>query len=127
MFRRLTASTAAAVSLGAALAVSVLAQGDPPRATPDRTPASRVAKETFEVALAPQALADTTAPGTLGRKGAFVLQHAGTLSRGQQQLSITVVPDSGTDELAGLAGTMKSLIADGSHSYEFEYTLPDTP
>jgi len=39
---------------------------------------------------------------------------------------ITVVPDSGTDQLEGLTGlTIK--IADGKHSYDFEYALPQTP
>jgi len=35
-------------------------------------------------------------------------------------------PDSGTGELAGLAGTMTIVIADGKHSYEFDYTLGGT-
>ncbi len=63
--------------------------------------------------------------GTLnGRSGTFVLQHSATMTRGVPQLTITVVPDSGTDRLAGLAGTMAINIADGQHSYDFEYTLP---
>jgi hypothetical protein len=63
--------------------------------------------------------------GTLrGRSGSFVLQHSGTMTRGVGSLLITVVPDSGTDGLTGLAGTMTIIIADGKHSYEFEYTLP---
>lgn len=63
--------------------------------------------------------------GTLhGRRGSFVLQHSGTMSRGSPSLVITVVPDSGTDELAGLAGTMTVTIAGGRHSYDLEYTLP---
>jgi hypothetical protein len=41
-------------------------------------------------------------------------------------LSVTVVPDSGTGELAGLAGKMTIKIADGKHSYEFEYTLNES-
>jgi hypothetical protein len=62
--------------------------------------------------------------GTLGgRRGSFVLQHSGTLTRGAQHLTLTVVPDSGTEELTGLAGTMAIIIADGKHSYDFEYTL----
>lgn len=62
--------------------------------------------------------------GTLhGRKGTFVLQHNGVMNRGAPQLSITVVPDSGTGELVGLAGTMMIDIADGNHSYRFEYTV----
>ena len=64
--------------------------------------------------------------GTLqGRSGTFVLQHSGTMTRGAPHLTITVVPDSGTGQLAGLAGTMTINIADGKHSYEFEYTLPE--
>lgn len=66
--------------------------------------------------------------GTLqGRPGTFVLQHSGAMTRGEPQLTITVVPDSGTDQLAGLAGRMTITIADGKHSYDFEYTLADTP
>jgi hypothetical protein len=63
--------------------------------------------------------------GTLrGRSGSFVLQHLGTMTQGVPQLSVTVVPDSGTGELAGLTGKMNIIIADGKHSYEFEYTIP---
>jgi hypothetical protein len=62
--------------------------------------------------------------GTLaGRRGSFVLQHSGTMTRGAQQLRISVVPDSGTEELAGLSGTMMIIIADGKHSYEFDYEI----
>ena len=65
--------------------------------------------------------------GTLnGRSGTFVLQHSGTMTRGEPQLIITVVPDSGTGQLAGLAGSMEITIApDGKHSYDFKYTLAD--
>jgi hypothetical protein len=59
-----------------------------------------------------------------GRRGTFVLQHSATMTRGAPQLSITVVPDSGTGQLVGLAGKMSIIIADGKHSYEFDYTLP---
>jgi len=64
--------------------------------------------------------------GTLeGRKGTFILQHSGTMIRGgAAQLNVTVVPDSGTDQLAGLAGTMTIKIENGKHSYDFAYTLP---
>jgi hypothetical protein len=66
--------------------------------------------------------------GTLqGRTGTFVLQHSGTMTRGTPQLTISVVPDSGTGEPAGLAGQMAITIADGKHSYEFEHTLPAAP
>lgn len=62
--------------------------------------------------------------GTLnGRPGTFTLQHSGTMTRGAPQLSVTVVPDSGTGELKGLSGRMTIQIADGKHSYEFEYAI----
>jgi Protein of unknown function (DUF3224) len=65
--------------------------------------------------------------GTLhGRRGSFVLQHSGTMTRGIPQLSVTVVPDSGTDQLMGLAGKMTIKIDAGKHYYDFEYTLPET-
>ena len=64
--------------------------------------------------------------GTLrGRSGSFVLQHSGTMTRGAPQLVVTVVPDTGTGQLVGLAGKMSIIVAaDGKHSYEFEYTIP---
>lgn len=62
--------------------------------------------------------------GTLhGRKGSFVLQHTGTMNKGAPSLSVTVVPDSGTDELVGLEGTFKIDIVEGKHLYEFQYGL----
>jgi hypothetical protein len=59
-----------------------------------------------------------------GRKGSFVLQHSGTMTRGVPVLSIIVVPDSGTGELKGISGKMNIIIApDGKHSYEFDYMI----
>jgi hypothetical protein len=66
--------------------------------------------------------------GTLkGRSGTFILHHTGLMTRSVPQLSIAVAPDSGTGELTGLTGTFTiKIAADGKHSYEFEYTLPET-
>ena len=62
--------------------------------------------------------------GTLdGKTGSFALQHSGTMNRGAQELTITVVPDSGTGQLAGLTGRMIIKIVDGKHLYEFDYAL----
>jgi hypothetical protein len=62
--------------------------------------------------------------GTLhGRKGTFVLQHSSTMTRGEPQQSITVVPDSGTDELVGLSGSMTIIVEDGKHRYKLSYRL----
>ena len=62
--------------------------------------------------------------GTLGgRRGTFVLQHAGTMNRGAPALSVTVVPDSGTGDLVGLTGRIDIRIEGGKHFYDFDYTL----
>ncbi len=65
--------------------------------------------------------------GTLhGKRGSFILQHNGTMRQGAYTLQVTVVPDSGTDELTGTSGTMTIIIEGKNHSYEFEYTLDKT-
>ena len=58
-----------------------------------------------------------------GRSGSFVLQHSGTMNRGAALLLLGVVPDSGTGELVGLSGNMEIIIAEGRHSYRFEYNI----
>lgn len=58
-----------------------------------------------------------------GRKGTFILHHTGIMDRGAQNLKITVVPDSGTDQLLGISGTMSIDIRDGKHFYTFDYAL----
>jgi hypothetical protein len=65
--------------------------------------------------------------GTLhGRSGSFALQHSSVMRRGEPQQNIIVVPDSGDGQLVGLAGRMTITIAEGKHSYDFEYTLDQT-
>lgn len=59
-----------------------------------------------------------------GREGSFVLQHSGLMDRGTPQLVVTVVPDSGTGGLTGLAGRLQIRISEGQHFYDFDYTLP---
>ena len=64
--------------------------------------------------------------GTLnGRTGSFVFQHTGTMSRGEQQLLIAVVPDSGAEQLTGISGIFTLTVVDGKHFYAFDYALPD--
>src|SRR5262249_32744929 len=41
-----------------------------------------------------------------GKRGSFILQHKGTMRKGVYVMSVTVVPDSGTGELAGIDGAM---------------------
>ena len=62
--------------------------------------------------------------GTLhGKSGGFALQHRGVMTRGTPQLSVTVVPDSGSGDLTGLAGSLNIRIEQGQHFYDFDYTL----
>ncbi len=66
--------------------------------------------------------------GTLeGRNGSFVLQHSSTMARGVPTQSVTVVPDSGTEQLEDLAGEMTIDVADGAHVYRFEYWFEPAP
>jgi hypothetical protein len=65
--------------------------------------------------------------GTLqGRSGTFFLQHNGVMNRGKASLSLTIVPDSGTGELMGIAGHMAIDITDGKHFYTLDYALDPT-
>lgn len=63
--------------------------------------------------------------GTLhGKRGSFLLQHFGIMDRGAPTLRVTVVPDSGTEELRGLTGEFTIDNQGGQHSYELRYRLP---
>ncbi len=59
-----------------------------------------------------------------GKHGSFVVIHLGILTRGQQELSIRIVPDSGTAELSGISGSMGIRITEGKHDYTLDYDLP---
>jgi ketosteroid isomerase-like protein len=59
-----------------------------------------------------------------GKKGSFALQHFGTMDKGALSLKVSVVPGSGTGELAGISGTMNIIAEKGKHSYVFDYSLP---
>ncbi|HEY0926065.1 DUF3224 domain-containing protein [Brevundimonas sp.] len=59
-----------------------------------------------------------------GREGTFLLVHRGVMDRGAQDLSITIVPGSGTGALEGLTGVFHLTIAGGEHRYVLDYTLP---
>lgn len=59
-----------------------------------------------------------------GLEGSFCMQHSGTLDRGAPSLSVTVIPDSGTEALTGLRGTLAIDIVDDRHYYVFDYSLP---
>src|SRR5437763_1887634 len=59
-----------------------------------------------------------------GHKGSFIFQHSATMTAGQGDLTITVVPNSGTEELKGITGKLTIKIEGSKHFYDFEYTLP---
>ena len=62
--------------------------------------------------------------GTLqGSNGSFFMQHNGIMNRGAATLSLSVVPDSGTDELEGLTGDMSIEIIDEKHFYTFNFAF----
>ena len=66
--------------------------------------------------------------GTLhGHSGSFVLQHSGTMTPASAHMTATVVPDSGTGQLAGMTGSLTIKIDNGQHFYELDYSLPETP
>lgn len=60
-----------------------------------------------------------------GKRGTFALQHSATMDQHGSKLSVTIVPGSGTGELKGISGTFDIKIANGQHSYDLEYTLPN--
>jgi len=117
-----------------------------PDTTADRSPVGRLSLHkqyhgALDATSAGQMLAVTTTvdgsagyvalegvTGTLhGRRGAFALQHSGTMTRGVPHLTVTIVPDSGAGQLVGLAGAMVIAIIDGQHTYDLTYTLPASP
>jgi hypothetical protein len=79
--------------------------------TPVKGSAAYVAVEWFQGALN-------------GRQGGFALVHRGVMTAGDQQLMITIVPDSGSGELLGVAGSLSIDIREGQHFYALDYELP---
>ncbi|MET8727406.1 MULTISPECIES: DUF3224 domain-containing protein [Streptomyces] len=61
-----------------------------------------------------------------GRKGTFILQHSAISTRGEGDLNIVIVPDSGTGELSTISGRLNVVPAEGTHSYTLEYELNDS-
>ena len=62
--------------------------------------------------------------GTVGeRTGTFVLHHNASGSGGEQWMTWTIVPDSGTGELRGIRGEGQICATDGVHSYHLDYEL----
>jgi hypothetical protein len=57
-----------------------------------------------------------------GKTGSFLLQHFGTMDRSQPEQKVVIIPDSGTGELAGIAGTL-SIDAAANHAYVLSYSF----
>jgi hypothetical protein len=65
-----------------------------------------------------------------GHSGSFLLMHNASMLKTDPAsggMQITVVPQSGTDELAGMSGKLTIIIDAGKHSYDLEYELPSAP
>ncbi|OYX75993.1 MAG: hypothetical protein B7Y85_11645 [Brevundimonas sp. 32-68-21] len=60
-----------------------------------------------------------------GRQGGFSMVHRGVMNAGSQELLITIVPGSGSGDLAGVSGVFHLTIADGEHRYVLDYSLPE--
>lgn len=58
-----------------------------------------------------------------GKKGTFCLYHSSSANGGVNVQSIQVVPESGTEELSGLKGSMEIDNTKEVHSYTFKYDL----
>jgi hypothetical protein len=61
------------------------------------------------------------------KSGSFVLQHFATMDSSGPNMTVKIVPGSGAGELKGISGIFTIVIADGKHSYDLEYQLPETP
>ena len=62
--------------------------------------------------------------GTLhGRSGSFLMAHRGVRNADGQELSIVIVPGSGTGQLTGITGTVGIEIAGKEHFYSVEYEM----
>ena len=57
------------------------------------------------------------------KTGTFMLQHNGLMVRGMGTLTINIIPDSGTGDLAGIRGTLKIAVVEKKHTYELEYAI----
>jgi len=56
-----------------------------------------------------------------GKPGSFVLQYSGMMNKDDAQSTVTIVPDSGAGELAGISRAMELDKAEGQHSYVLDY------
>jgi hypothetical protein len=63
--------------------------------------------------------------GTLhGKSGSFLIAHRGIRNVDGQELSIVIVPGSGTGQLTGITGSVGIEILEKKHFYTMDYELP---
>ena len=63
--------------------------------------------------------------GTLhGRSGSFLIAHRGIRNADGQELSIVIVPGTGTGQLTGITGSLGIEIVGKEHFYSVEYEVP---
>lgn len=68
-----------------------------------------------------------TVTGALsGRRGTFAFQQFGSMHDDSQEMRYEIVPGSGTDDLAGISGTLDLEVVAGEHRYELTYQLEDS-
>ena len=58
-----------------------------------------------------------------GMKGSFILQHFGIMHAGENKLILEIIPNSGTEELSNIRGTMRIERNDKGHEYTLEYDI----
>ncbi len=62
--------------------------------------------------------------GTLnGKSGSFVMEDHGTFDNGALKATLTILPGSGTEELANIRGTANYHSSSSSVAFEMEYEL----
>lgn len=58
-----------------------------------------------------------------GKKGSFILQHFGIMHAGENKLILEIIPNSGTEELENIEGTMRIERKANGHQYTLEYDI----
>ena len=68
-----------------------------------------------------------TAGGPVPTSAGYVaidLQHCAVMGGGDSEMTVRVVPDSGTGKLTGISGTLRiDRRDDGTHSYQLDYEV----
>jgi len=74
-------------------------------------------------ASAADVLIERVAGGLDGSAGSFMRALIGIMDRGEPDLRVVIVPDSGSGAVKGLSGTLITRIENGVHSYDLDYIV----